>query len=130
MAYSYQQIFEAAYQNVDEEQALAAAELEAARISEDPYRVQEATKAMLKTDGERERLDRRAQEFRAQQQRQPQGNKWGLSKDEIDIARTHATGDRSITDEQRLELYARNKARYQQMRRDGSYRDDQGMVKR
>jgi hypothetical protein len=35
-----------------------------------------------------------------------------------------------MTNEQREELYARNKQKYQQARATGAYRDDQGTVRR
>jgi hypothetical protein len=53
-------------------------------------------------------------------------NKWGLRHDEEDIA-VKAIPDRSdvrLTREQKIEMYARNKARLQQMRASGQY-DDQ-----
>lgn len=55
-------------------------------------------------------------------------NRFGLSKDEIEVANTHP--DSSMTQDQKQEVYARNKQRYQHMRQTGEYRDDQGSVRR
>jgi hypothetical protein len=57
----------------------------------------------------------------------PGSNRYGLSAEEVEVAKaSHSAG----TPEERIEEYARNKQRYQQARRDGSYRDDQGTVRR
>ncbi|MCP3382856.1 hypothetical protein NLM31_21040 [Bradyrhizobium sp. CCGUVB4N] len=55
-------------------------------------------------------------------------NRFGLSKDEVEVANSHP--DSSMTPDQKQELYLRNKQKYQHMRMTGEYRDDQGMVRR
>jgi hypothetical protein len=75
-------------------------------------------------------LDKRAQGFVQSQQQAPRGNKYGLSQDEPEVARSLAKGDDRLSDDQRLQTYATNKQRYRQARADGSYRDDQGRVTR
>ncbi len=55
-------------------------------------------------------------------------NRFGLNKDEIEVANSHP--DSSMTPDQKQELYARNRERYRHMRATGEYRDDQGTVRR
>lgn len=38
------------------------------------------------------------------------------------------SGDPKLSNDDRERIYAENRARYQQARRDGSYRDDQGRI--
>ena len=65
---------------------------------------------------------RHAQSLRVQQHRSP------LSEDERDIARSHP--DPNMSNEAKEALYLQNKQRYQHARATGSYRDDQGSVRR
>jgi hypothetical protein len=130
MAYSYQQILEAQYLRITDEQAQAAAELEAGRVSEDAYRVTDAANRILQLDKDREALDRRAQGFIASQQAQPQTSKYGLSQDEVEIARGIAGNDRGLSGDDRERIFAENKLKLARARADGSYRDDQGRVTR
>jgi hypothetical protein len=116
MAYSYQQILEAQYRRIADEYAETVADLEAGRVNEDAYRVTSAADRILELDKSREALDRRAQTFVAGQQ-QSQGNQFGLSKDEQDVAKISG-----ISDEQ----YVRNKQRYRAMKAEGYW--DQGRV--
>jgi hypothetical protein len=128
MAYSYEQIMQAQYARIADEQAQAAADLEAGRVSEDAYRVTGAADRILQLDKDREALDRRAQGFIAQQQ--PQGNKYGLSKDEQDVARGMFGNDQRMTHDQRERAYAEQKEKLRYMRATGQYRDDQGSIRR
>jgi hypothetical protein len=125
MAYSYQQILESQYQRIAEEQSQAAADLEAGRISEDAYRVTGAADRILELDKTREALDRRANQYIASQQQQPQGNQYGLSQSEVEIARGISSGDSSLTNAERERIYAANKNKLRHMRQTGEYRDDQ-----
>lgn len=73
---------------------------------------------------------------RAMRSVQPQ-NRYGLSADEVQIAKDMASNDRELSAmrpdaalERRMQIYAEQKAKYQQMRQTGEYRDDQGTVRR
>ena len=127
MAYSYQQILQSQYEAKAGERALALADLEAARINEDPSGTMDAANRILEVDKSVTALDRIAQTYIAGQQQQPQGNRWNLSAEEVEVAKaSHSAG----TAEERIEEYARNKQRYRHMRQTGEYRDDQGSVRR
>jgi hypothetical protein len=128
MAYSYESIMQAQAQDIEAELAEANAELEAARRVEDPSRVRAASREILRLTAEFRDLGQIANDFYSQQQQQPQGNRFGLSADEIDVAHSHP--DPRMTNEQKQELYAHNRARYQHARATGAYRDDQGTVRR
>jgi len=54
---------------------------------------------------------------------------YGLSPDRLKVAKGW-TGDERIPDTERVETYLRNKARYENDRASGRYRDDQGYVRR
>jgi hypothetical protein len=128
VAYTYQQILESEYQSLAEEHAQALADLEAGRISEDPLRTTSASRRILELDGTRERLDRRANQFIASQQGQPQASKYGLNKDEIEVAHTIASGARDLTNEERERIYAEQKSKLARMRATREYDDTQGRV--
>ncbi|MGJ4939297.1 hypothetical protein ACQR1W_01885 [Bradyrhizobium sp. HKCCYLS1011] len=59
----------------------------------------------------------------------PQASKYGLSEQEREVAHNW-TSDASLSNDERERIYAEQRAKYRQMRADGSYRDDQGMVRR
>lgn len=63
------------------------------------------------------------------QQYQEPRNRYGLTATEEEIARNsfHAP---DMNDDQKQQLYAQNRAKYQHMRATGAYRDDQGTVRR
>jgi hypothetical protein len=126
VAYSYQQILEAQYERIADEHARAAAELEAARVAEDPYSVTSAADRILELDKSREALDRRAQGFVASQQARSQGNRYGLSRDEVDIAHSIGSGDQNLTNDERERTYAHNRDKLRHLRSIGAYRDQVG----
>lgn len=127
MAYNYTDIMLAQDERISIEQAQATAELEAARLNEDYPGTLAASQRILELDVQRSALAQRAQQFAASQRAQPQGNKYGLTDEEVEVAKaSHGAG----TDEERIAEYARNKQRYQHMRATGEYRDDQGTVRR
>jgi hypothetical protein len=130
MAYSYQQILEAQYQRIADEQAQQVAELEAGRVSEDAFRTTSAADRILELDKSRDALDRRAAGFAAGQQQQPQASRYGLSKDEVDVAHSIASGDRDMTNDDREKSYAEQKQKLRHMRSTGQYSDGQGAVRR
>ncbi|WP_316227203.1 hypothetical protein [Bradyrhizobium sp. SZCCHNR1047] len=128
MAWTYESILATQGQRLEAERAQALAELEAARIYEDVSLMNTASDALLRVDRDYAQLSRYANNMAAQQQ-MPR-NQFGLNDDEVAIARTLGETRQDLTDEQREQIYAQNKARYHQMRRDGTYRDDQGTVRR
>lgn len=129
MAYSHQQIIDAKYESLAAEYATAERDLEVARHNEEPTDVMQASDRILDVIHRTRALDEIRNNF-ARQQQAPQRSKYGLNEDEIQIARGLASGDSSMTNDDRERSYAEQKAKLQQMRRDGTYRDDQGMVRR
>ena len=127
MAYSYEDILKSQYEAKAADRAQALADLEAARIKEDAFDTMNAADRILEIDKSVGALDRIAHQYVQQSQAQPRGNKWNLSTEEIEVAKGSHSGG---TVEERIEEYARNKQRYRQARADGSYRDDQGSVRR
>ena len=127
MAYEYKAIIESQYEQQAATRAQAMADLEAARLNEDAYGTMDAANRIVDVDQKRAALDRIAHQYTASQQAQPQGNRWNLSTEEMEIAKGSHSGG---TVEERIEEYARNKQRYRQARADGSFRDDQGRVTR
>jgi hypothetical protein len=121
MPYDYETIINAQFQNLAAEKARALADLEASRLSDDPHGTMAAASRILDTDQRLERLDRYASDYVAQRERTPQGNRFGLSQDELDIAKSCGQSD---------EEYARNKETLRRKRMSGEYRDDQGRVTR
>jgi hypothetical protein len=130
MAYTYEQILKAQYERIADTHAHLSAELEAARVSEDAYKVTEAADAILALDQQRTALDARAQSFVASQQQHARGNRYGLNQDEIAIANGISGGDANLSNDQRQQIYSHNKQRLQYLRSTGQYRDDQGTVRR
>jgi hypothetical protein len=127
MAYSYEDIIRSQYEAKAAERAQALADLEAARLNENPTDTMAAADRIVEIDKSVGALDRIANQFVASQQAQPQGNRWNLSNEEVEVAKaSHSAG----TPDERIEEYARNKQRYRQMRQSGAYRDDQGTVSR
>lgn len=127
MAYSYDQILNAQFHNIDAAQAQAASELEAARHAEDPDRVNQAADAILELDLRRNALAQRAQGYAGQQRHQAQeqpGSRFGLTPEQAEIARKSLI-DRPdlppMSDDQKYETYARNRQKYHSMLADGRY---------
>ena len=129
MAYSYQSIMQAQMDRLEAEGVQQAAELEAGRLEEDADRVNWAAQRILEIDAQRAQLVVRANHHAAQQRAQPRGNKYGLSHDEIEVARNFTT-DPKLTNDDKEKLYAEQRNRYRHARATGEYRDDQGTVRR
>jgi len=128
MPYDYGSIMQAQAQRIEADQAQAVADLEAARRNEDADGTMYAAGRILELDAQRAALDQRASQYLAsQQQHQRQGNKYGLSPDELEIA--HGAGG-DMSKEEKEELYARNRDKLRYTRATGQYRDDQGRVGR
>jgi hypothetical protein len=130
MAYDHKSVIEAQYQQLTADRAAAVAEYEAQRIAEDQYGTMSAADRILEADSKLAALNRIADTYIAGQQRAQPQNKYGLNAEEQEVAHGLASGDRTMTNDQREQVYAQNRAKYQQMRRDGTYRDDQGTVRR
>ena len=126
MAYSYEQILQSQYEAKAADRALALADLEAARINEDAVNTMAAADRIVEIDKSVGALDRIAQTYVSQQQ-QPQGNKFGLSPTEVEVAHnSHSGGSK----EERERDYAQNRDRLRRMRASGEYSDSQGSVRR
>jgi hypothetical protein len=130
MAYEHESVIKAQYQQLTADRAAAVAEYEAQRIAEDQYGTMSAADRILEADAKLAALNRIADTYVAgQQSAQPQ-NRYGLSKDEQEVAHGLASGDRTMTNDQREQTYAENKQKLRHMRATGQYRDDQGLVRR
>jgi hypothetical protein len=126
VAYTYQQILQSQYETKAAERAQALADLEASRLAEDPSGTMDAANRIVDIDKSVTALDRIANQYVASQQ-QPQGNKYGLSPTEVEVAHnSHSGGSK----EDREKSYAENRDRLRRMRSTGEYRDDQGSVRR
>ncbi|WP_315720151.1 MULTISPECIES: hypothetical protein [unclassified Bradyrhizobium] len=112
------------------ERAELNAELEAGRMNEDPSRVNYAAHRILELDAQEVSLMQRANTHYTQTQAAARKqNPYGLSDEEMQVAGNFSQNP-NLSRDQKIEMYARQKSKYQQMRRDGSYRDDQGTVRR
>lgn len=126
MAFEYPDIIKAQYETLAQQRAQATADLEAARISEDSYSTMEASNRIVDADMRRAQVDQIANRYVASQQQAPQGNRYGLSQDEVDIAKNMFSGDSRMKQEDREKIYAEQKSRLRHLRATGQYRDDQG----
>jgi hypothetical protein len=125
MAYEYDAIIRAQYETLAQQRAQAAADLEAARMSEDSYSVMDASNRIVDADMRRAQVDQIANRFVASQQA-PRGNQFGLSDTEVEIARGISSGDSSLSNSDRERIYAEGRQKLRHMRATGQYRDDQG----
>jgi hypothetical protein len=116
VAFTYQQILEDKYARHQAEVAEANAQLEQGRLREDDYQTREAADRLNQLNLERRSLDEIANNFATSQQ-QPQGNRFGLNRDELEVAKISG-----ISDEQ----YARNKSKMESMKQQGYW--SQGRV--
>jgi len=119
MSYSHDAILTAQHERIAQDQAIAVAQLEAARMSEDPDATNAAAQRILELDAQQQALAARAQQFARAQQSQPQGSQYGLSPEEVEIARISG-----LTEEQ----YLQNRRRMEAMKGQGYW--SQGSVKR
>ena len=130
MPYTHEDVIRAQYDRLTSERARAAGDYEAARIDEDSHGVMNAADRIVEIDARIGALGRIADNYVAGQQRAQPTNKYGLSRDEVAIARGNGSGDPRLTNDDRDRIYAEQKSRYQRMRQSGEYRDDQGLVRR
>jgi hypothetical protein len=130
VSWSYEQTLTAKWQQNQVERQRALAEVEAAHTDEDWQSLEIATARLRSADNEARWLREKANALIQQQQHAQArpSNQYGLRHDEEEAALA-AIPDRPdirLTREQKLQSYAAQKARYLQMRRDGSYSDSQG----
>jgi hypothetical protein len=137
VAFTYEQILQDKYERHQAEVAEANAELERARLQEDDYSTRAAADRLNQLNLERRSMDEIANNYVASQQPQAPAGADGLSRRDVDLARRFGlsaneigiakgwTSDANLTDEAKVKEYVQQRQRYQQARRDGSYRDDQ-----
>jgi mitochondrial fission protein ELM1 len=128
--YEHRDVILAQHNKLIAERARVVGEYEEARLGEYADAVMYAADKLTEIDAKIGALNQIANNLVAsQQQAQPQ-NKYGLSKDEVAVARGIGGGDPKLTNDDRERIYAENRAKYQRMRATGEYRDDQGSVRR
>ena len=130
MPYEHDQVIRAQYNRLAAERARAHGDYEAARLDEDADATMYAADRIVECDAKLGALNQIANTYIAGQSRAQAANKYGLSKDEVEVAHGFARGDRTMTNEQREATYAQNKDKLRHMRATGQYRDDQGVVRR
>ena len=130
MPYDHRDVILAQHNKLIAERARVVGEYEEARLGEYADAVMYAADKITEIDAKIGALNQIANNFVAGQQRQQPQNKYGLNKDEQEVARGLASGDRTMSDDDRERVYAEQKARYQRMRATGEYRDDQGSIRR
>jgi hypothetical protein len=126
MAYSYEDIIRSQYEAKAAERAQALADLEAARINENAVDTMAAADRIVDIDKSVGALDRIANQYVSSQQ-QPQGNRYGLSPTEVEVAHNSFSG---VSKEEKERSYSENKQKLRYLRQTGAYRDDQGSVRR
>jgi hypothetical protein len=140
MAFTYQQIIESEWQDIQAEHAYANAELERARVVEDADGVRAATARLYDLDNRSRSLGERARQMQTPAREMPGAEEmtradaqlakhYGLSAHQLSIAKGW-TGATDMTDEAKVRTYLENKQRLAQARTNGDYRDDQGRVTR
>jgi hypothetical protein len=144
MAYEFSEIFEAQAMRIDREAAQANADLEAARLADDPSSTMALSQRILELDAQRNALVTRANAFVRQSQSQAAHlagdedlsredaalvRKYGIKPGDLAIAKNWTTaGNMTVTE--KVETYLRNAQRLREDRANGRYRDDQGRVTR
>lgn len=119
MSYSYEEIMSAQAQSLGTERAAAVAELEAARLEGDAYRVNAASDRILTADAKLSQLNTLATKHIARQQyaqNQPQPNQYDLSAEEQDMAHKSMSWLSAAEAERE---YAKNKDRMNRMKANG-----------
>ena len=138
MAYTYQQIVDQEWQNLQNEEQHAAAALEKARIEEDDAEIDAAKNRIYWVDQKKSSLVARVQQTHPQQNGQQVtgrnvniGDKdnpryVALSDEEISVAKLMNPSDTKLSDGDRLRLYGANKQKLAHMRATGQYTDRAG----
>jgi hypothetical protein len=137
--FTYQQIIDAEYQDLANEEQHAAAVLEQARLTDDVDAIKIATERIYTVDAKRNSLTARVQRMRhaapmagaddLSHRDVALARHYGLTAQEIGVAKGWTT-DPNLSDDAKVQAYVENRQRLRQMRADGSYRDDQGVVRR
>jgi len=118
MAYSHRDVIQAQAEHLAAQRARALSDYEVARLSEDNDATMNAADQIVEIDARAAALDRIAGNFvRQQQQPQQPGSRYGLSRDEVEVAKISG-----ISEEQ----YARNRQKMHQMKSEGYW--SQGRV--
>src|SRR5581483_8430654 len=116
------QDFQAAFQD-------AQAEFQQANIADDVEGAAFAAQKMAALRASMKELNGMATEYVASRQAAQPSNRYGLSPEEVEVAKNF-TADPRMSEDQKLATYAEQKAKYQHQRATGQYRDDQGTVRR
>jgi hypothetical protein len=142
MPYDHDQVVQAQFQQLAAARAKALGDYESARIADDGEGTMDAADRILEADARLHALDRVAQNLARGQQPQPIAGAENLSREDEGLCRKYGlsphglaiakgwTSNSRLPDTEKIETYLRNTQRYNQARADGSYRDDQGVVKR
>ena len=130
MPYDHRDVILAQHNKLIAERARVVGEYEKARLGEYADAVMYAADKLTEIDAKIGALNQIANNLVASQQQAQPSNRYGLSKDEVDIARGISGGDPKLSNDDREKLYAEQKAKYQRQRATGEYRDDQGTVRR
>lgn len=130
MPFDHRDVILAQHNKLIAERARIVGQYEEARLSEDADGVMLAADRITEIDAKFGALNQIANHYVAGQQQAQPSNRYGLSKDEVDIARGIASGDPKLTNDDREKLYSEQKSKYQRQRASGEYRDDQGTVVR
>jgi hypothetical protein len=109
-----------------------------AQLTGDVYEAVRASQAIASLRTQANEYHKMASEHARSMQptSQPASNKFGLSPAEAEVARNSFGPIKrngrmvDMTDDEKLEAYAKNKQRYRSMVADGSYSIDQGSVRR
>jgi hypothetical protein len=118
--YDHKDVITAQAKELAADRAQALVDYERANSFDDGAGVMAAADRIIEIDAKTTALNGIARNL-VMQQAAPRGNRFGLTQDELDIAKSCRQTD---------EEYARNKDRLQYLRATGQYRDDQGTVRR
>jgi hypothetical protein len=133
MAYSYEQILQAQFEVAQAENASANAALEDARLREDPHDVQAAVDRLIANNNVVQQLNQAAAQMQRQQQQPPAQSYGELKPHQVQLAQKlgltaseaeHAlasTGDKRISDAERMQDYARGKQKRDAWRATGAW---------
>jgi hypothetical protein len=120
MPYEHKDVIEAQWKVLAREREQAVLDYNQCNDFDDGDGVMAAANRIIDVDARRAALEGIARNL-VMQQAQPQSNRYGLSQDELDVARSCNLSP---------EAYSHNKNLLQYRRATGQYRDDQGSVKR
>lgn len=125
MAKTYEQILTDQYDRIQQAHAYYAAELEAGRLTDDEERINNASDGILALDATLAHLNARANQYVASQRTARPSNEYGLSDEEISVAKASHSGG---SEQERIKSYAEQKQKLQYLRATRQYDDTQGQV--